>query len=99
MKSPTSIATSAPSWQSTCASAATATVYAVDRIAQRIGPHGDGAELGAGRGEILVVPFELPGPSVEDFIRRALQRISIRLVAQLFRGQVLAVTEPNSLEE
>ena len=45
------------------------------------------------------VPFELPGPSVEDFIRRALQRISIRLVAQLFRGQVLAVTEPNSLEE
>ena len=40
------------------------------------------------------VPFELPGPSVEDFIRRALQRISIRLVARLFRGQVLAVTEP-----
>ena len=75
----------------------TATVYAVDRIAQGIGPDGDVLELG--EGEISVVPFDLPEPSVEDFIRRAFQRISVRLVAQLFRGQVLVVTEANSPEE
>jgi hypothetical protein len=45
------------------------------------------------------VPFELPEPNVEDFIRRAFRRISVRLVAQLFRDQVIAVTEPNSPEE
>jgi hypothetical protein len=74
----------------------TATVNAVDRIAQGISPHGDVAELGEGNSEIPVVPFDIPGPNVEDFVRRAFRRISIRLVAQLFRGQVLAVTEPNS---
>jgi hypothetical protein len=77
----------------------TATVYAVDRIAQGIGPDGDVAELGEGDDEISVVPFELPEPNVEDFIRRAFRRISVRLVAQLFRDQVIAVTEPNSPEE
>jgi len=77
----------------------TATVYAVDRIAQRIGPDGDVAELGEGKSEIPVVPFDIPEPNVEDFIRRAFRRISIRLVAQLFRDQILTVTEPNSLEE
>ena len=77
----------------------TATVYAVDRIAQGIGPDGDLVKLGDGSSEISVVPFDLPEPSVEDFIRHAFQRISVRLVAQLFRDQVLAVTEPNSPEE
>ena len=76
----------------------TATVYAIDRIAQGIGPHGDVAELGEGDGEMSVVPSGLPQPKVEDFIRRAFQRISVRLVAQLFRDQVLAVTEPNSAQ-
>jgi hypothetical protein len=77
----------------------TATVYAVDRIAQGFGPHSDVAELGEGDGEIPVVPFELPEPNVEDFIRRAFQRISVRLVTQLFHDHVLAVTLPNSPEE
>ncbi len=75
----------------------TATVYAVDRIAQGIGPHGDVAETGDG--EISVVPFDLPEPNVEDFIRRGFRTISVRLVAHLFRDQVLAVTGPNLPEE
>lgn len=77
----------------------TATVYAVDRIAQGIGPHSDVAELGEGDGEIPVVPFELPEPKVEDFIRRAFQRISVRLVTQLFHDHVLAVTERSSPQD
>lgn len=77
----------------------TATVYAVDRIAQGIGPHGDIAELGEGDGVIPVVPFELPEPKVEDFIRRAFQRISVRLVTQLFHDHVLAVTERSSPQD
>jgi hypothetical protein len=60
----------------------TATVYAVDR----------------GDGEISVVAFALPEPNVEDFIRRTFRRISVRLVAQLFRDHVLAVTENSSTE-
>jgi hypothetical protein len=72
----------------------TATVYAVDRFSQGLGPHGDVAKLGESDGEIPVVAFDLPEPNVEDFIRRAFRRISIRLVAQLFRDQVLAITEP-----
>jgi hypothetical protein len=77
----------------------TATVYAVDRIAAGIEPHGDVVELSGGDGKISVVPFDLPEPNVEDFIRRAFRRISVRLVAQLSRDQVLAITEPNSAEE
>jgi len=77
----------------------TATVYAVDRIAQGIGPDGDLVKLGEGNSEIPVVPFDIPEPNVEDFVRHAFRRISIQLVAQLFRDQVLAVTEPNSPEE
>lgn len=77
----------------------TATVYAVDRIAQGIGPDGDLVKLGEGSGEISLVPFDLPEPNVGDFIRRAFQRISVRLVAQLFRDQVLTVTKPNSPKE
>jgi len=72
----------------------TATVYAVDRFSQGLGPHGDVAKLGESDGETPVVAFDLPEPNVEDFIRRAFRRISIRLVAQLFRDQVLAITEP-----
>jgi hypothetical protein len=66
-------------------------------IVSLLGPQtSDVAELGEGNSEISVVPFDITGPNVEDFIRRAFRRISIRLVAQLFRDQVLAVTEPNS---
>jgi hypothetical protein len=35
------------------------------------------------------VPFELPEPSVEEFIRHAFKRISVRLVTQTLRDQVL----------
>ena len=72
----------------------TATVYAVDRFSQGLGPHGDVVELGEGDGEIPVVAFDLPEPNVGDFIRRAFRRISVRLLAQLVRNDVLVVAKP-----
>ena len=77
----------------------TAAVYAIDR-----GKHGnlrpaDIAELGQGGGEIPVVQFDLPEPNVEEFIRHAFKRISVRLVTQAIRDQVLVVTEPSSTPE
>ncbi len=74
----------------------TATVYAIDRIENAITLHGEIIELGRRRGEVPVVPFDLPEPSVEDFIRRAFKRISVRFVAQDLRDQVLVVAEPTS---
>ena len=71
-----------------------ATVYAVDRFPQGLGPHGDVAKLGEGGGEIPVVAFYLREPNVEDFIRRAFRRISVRLLAQLVRNDVPVVAKP-----
>jgi len=71
-----------------------ATVYAVDRFPQGLGPHGDVAKLGEGGGEIPVVAFYLREPNVEDFIRRAFRRISVRLLAQLVCNDVLVVAKP-----
>ena len=76
-----------------------ATVYAVDRFPQGLGPHGDVAKLGEGGGEIPVVAFYLREPNVEDFIRRAFRRISVHLVAQLVRNDVLVVAKPSSTGE
>jgi hypothetical protein len=50
-------------------------------------------------GEIPVVQFNLPEPNVEDFIRRPFKRISVRLVTQAFRDQVLVVTELRPAED
>jgi hypothetical protein len=75
---------------------ATATVYAFDRIEHGISLHAEIIELGRDRGEVPVVPFDLPEPSVEDFIRQAFKRISVRLVTQTLRDQVLVVTTAQS---
>jgi hypothetical protein len=77
----------------------TATVYAVDRFSQGLGPHGDVAELVEGGGEIPVVAFDLPEPNVENFILRAFRRISVRLLAQRVRDDVLVVTQTSSIED
>jgi hypothetical protein len=73
---------------------ATATVYAVDRIEQAVLRQSEIVELGETRGEIPVVPFDIPKPNVEDFIRHAFRRISVRLVTQDLHDQVLVVIEP-----
>jgi hypothetical protein len=71
---------------------ASATVYAFDRVEHGVSLHAEIIELGRTRGEVPVVPFDLPEPNVEDFIRHAFKRISVRLVTQTLRDQVLVVT-------
>jgi hypothetical protein len=73
--------------------AVTATIYAVDRIEHGISLQADIIELGQGGREIPVVRFDLAQPGVEEFIRHAFTRISVRLVTQTVRDQVLLVTE------
>ena len=73
-----------------------ATIYAVDRVEQGISLHGEIVELGQRAGEIPVVQFDLAEPGVEEFIRKAFKRISVRLVAQHLRDQVLVVTRSTS---
>jgi hypothetical protein len=70
-----------------------ATVYAIDRVVHGITLHAEIADLGQRDGEIPVVRFDLPEPNVDDFIRHAFKRISVRLVLQLLRDHVLVVTE------
>jgi hypothetical protein len=70
-----------------------ATVYAIDRVEHGITLHAEIADLGQRDGEIPVVRFDLPEPNVDDFIRHAFKRISVRLVLQLLRDHVLVVTE------
>ena len=78
----------------------TASIYAIDRVEHRISLNGtDIVELGQSWGEIPVVQFNLPEPNVEDFIRHAFKRISIRLVTQALRDQVLVVTELRLAED
>jgi hypothetical protein len=76
--------------------AARATLYAFDRIEHGISLQAEIIELGRGRGEIPVVSFDLPAPNVGEFIRHAFKRISVRLVTQTLRDQVLVVDEPGS---
>jgi hypothetical protein len=78
----------------------TASIYAIDRVEHRISLNGnDIVELGQSWGEIPVVQFNLPEPNVEDFIRHAFKRISVRLVTQALRDQVLVVTELRPAED
>jgi hypothetical protein len=78
----------------------TATIYAIDRVEHRISLNGtDIVELGQSWGEIPVVQFNLPEPNVEDFIRHAFKQISVRLVTQALRDQVLVVTELRPAED
>jgi hypothetical protein len=77
----------------------TVTVYAFDRIEHGISLHAEIIELSRSRGEVPVVPFDLPAPNVEEFIRHAFKRISVRLVTQTLRDQVLVVAEPGSAQD
>ena len=77
----------------------TATVYAIDRVERGIARHAEIAELSESLGEIPVVPFEIPEPNVEDLIRHAFRRISVRLVTQHFRDHALVVIGPRATED
>ena len=77
----------------------TATVYAIDRVEQGIARHAEIAELSESLGEIPVVPFDIPEVNVEDLIRHAFRRISVRLVTQHFRDHALVVIEPRAIED
>jgi hypothetical protein len=72
------------------------TVYAVDRVDHEISVHADIVDLGQRSGEIPVVPFDLPEPNVEELIRHALKRISVRLITRDLADHSLVVTEPDS---
>lgn len=76
----------------------TATVYAIDRVEHGIA-HAEIADLSESLGEIPVVPFDIPEPNVEDLIRHAFRRISVRLVTQHFRDHALVVIEPRATED
>jgi hypothetical protein len=77
----------------------TATVYAIDRVEHGLARHAEIAELSESLGEIPVVPFDIPEPNVEDLIRHAFRRISVRLVTQHFRDHALVVIEPRAIED
>jgi hypothetical protein len=74
----------------------TATVYAIDRVAHGISLHAAIAALGESLGEIPVVQFNLPEPTVDEFIRHAFRRMTVRLVTEALRDQVLVVTASSS---
>jgi len=78
---------------------ATVTIYAIDRIEHGVSGNADIVELGQRGGEIPVVQIDLARPSFDDFIRNAFTRISVRLVTETFRDQVLVVTESRPLSD
>jgi hypothetical protein len=45
------------------------------------------------------MPFDIPEPNVEDFLRFAFRRISVRLVTQELHDEVLVVIEPPQAED
>jgi hypothetical protein len=63
----------------------TATVFAIDRL-----------ERGMSLIDVPVVSYDIPEPGVEDLIRHAFKRISIRFVTQPFRDLAPVITEPSS---
>ena len=78
------------SWEETT----TASVYAVDRVGERLESQTDIDELGRQRGEIPVVEFPLPSQAVEEFLDDAFKRIALRLVARGVREHQLVVVPP-----
>ena len=70
-----------------------ATVYAVDRLGQAVAGQAEIVELGTARGEIPVLAFNIPEPNMEEFLRHAFRRISVRLVRQDLRDHALLVIE------
>jgi hypothetical protein len=79
--------------------AITATVYAVDRIEQAVGGPAEIAELGKARGEIPVLPFEIPEANIAEFMQHAFRRISVRLVRQDLRDQAFVVMKARTAED
>jgi hypothetical protein len=73
-----------------------ATVYAIDRVKHGITLHAEIVDLGRRSGEIPVVEFDLPESNVDDFMRHAFKRISVRLVLEALRDHVLVVTESDA---
>jgi hypothetical protein len=71
-----------------------ATVYAVDRLEQAVQGQAEVGELGNTRAEIPVRAFDVPEPNIEEFLRHAFRRISVRLVRQDLRDHALLVIEP-----
>jgi hypothetical protein len=76
----------------------TATVYAIDRIEQAVVRPAEIAESGKAGDEIPVMPFDVPEPNVEDFLKFAFRQISVRLVKQELHDQPLVVIEPRQAE-
>jgi hypothetical protein len=76
----------------------TAAVYAFDRLEHSVARLEEIVELGLNRGEIPVVRFDLPEIDAGVFIRQAFRRISVQLVIQDLRDQVLMVSEPSSTQ-
>jgi hypothetical protein len=76
----------------------TATIYAIDRIEQAVARQAEIVEAGDSWGEISVTPFDIPEPNVEDFLTHAFRRISVRLVTQRLRDQLIFVIKPGSVE-
>jgi hypothetical protein len=77
----------------------TATIYAIDRIEHAISRQDEIVQLGRSRGEIPVTRVEIPEPHVEEFLQHAFKRISIRMVTQDLRDQVLVVIESTVAED
>jgi hypothetical protein len=75
----------------------TATIYAIDRIEHGIVRQDEIAELGRSRGDIPVVPFQISA-NAGHFMRNAFRRITVWMVTQDLRDQVLVVSEPSSTE-
>jgi hypothetical protein len=63
----------------------TATVFAIDRL-----------DHGISLIDTPIVSFDVPEPSVEDLIRHAFKKISIRFVTVPLRDLALVGTEPSS---
>ena len=80
-------------------SSTTATVYAIDRTGYAISGQDEIVELGRSRGEIPVAAVDISEPQVEEFIEHAFKRISIRMVTQDLRDQVLVVIESRSADD
>ena len=76
----------------------TATVYAIDRTEQAVVRPADIVESGKTGDEIPVMPFDVPEPNVEDFLKFAFRQISVRLVKQELHDQALVVIEPRQAE-
>ena len=78
---------------------ASATVYVVDRTERQVEVQAGIAGPGKTQSEIPVLPFDVPEPNFEDFVRHAFGRISVRLFRQDLLDQVLVVSERRTADD